>query len=195
MKTYSKILLLAAVLAALIVPAAAQKSTSTSKAAPHKPTATGKKVASKHTASHAKTGKVATGEAASLAKETANGDRPAMIEENRGRVASARRAASHPGHVAKPTKHGQASTVASSRRKSATLQSTGQAHPKASLKTSQLTAGKASRTKTRNVSLPREVPGKGKKNSEKKAVVNPEKNQANKPSDQPALKSNNARMF
>ncbi len=195
MNSYSKILSLAAVLSALVVPANAEKSASASKTAAHKPTANAKKTAAKHTANHAKTSKASVGEASSLAKETGNGERQGMREENRGRVASAKRVTSHPSHVAKAGKNGKGSTVASSRRKGATLQNASQSHPKASLKTSQLTTAKASRTKTKNVSMPRELPGKGKKSAAKKPAVDPEKNPAPKPSDQPALQPNNARMF
>ena len=178
----------------MVVPATAENSVSASKVA-HKSTAPGKKVAPKHTPSHATKGKVQSGEAASLEKETGSADQHGAREENRGRLTASEHAASHGSRTAKPPKGDKHTHVASTHTKSATLQNANQSHKKAGLKTSQLTNGKAARAQTKNVSMQHEAAGKSKKSKTKMESADPAKDDASKPSHSPAMKPINARMF
>src|SRR5262252_8674865 len=150
MKEYLKSSLILAISAAMVVSASAEKSASTTKAPAQMSTASGKKTAAKHRSSHG--GQVQSGEASSLQKETGGADQRAMREENRGRLTAARHSASPARRAAKGSSRVNHSSAAPSTGKNTTLRSASQPHPKAGLKTSQLTTGKASRAETKTVS-------------------------------------------
>lgn len=193
MKEYLKSSLILAISAAMVVSASAEKSASTTKAPAQMSTASGKKTAAKHRSSHG--GQVQSGEASSLQKETGGADQRAMREENRGRLTAARHSASPARRAAKGSRRVNHSSAAPSTGKNATLRSARQPHPKAGLKTSQLTTGKASRAETKTVSTQPDVSTTIKKHGAKAPVNNSSKDRANNSSKSPALKPNNARMF
>ncbi|MFY9562254.1 MAG: hypothetical protein WAQ52_18640 [Terriglobales bacterium] len=200
-----KSLFLAASLAALTVPLTAQdtskKATSHPKSPFQKPTVQQrKKHQQKRIAHGVQSGKLTTGEAASLERKEAglNAEERDLREDNRGRLTSADRAKlqHQQNRVSKAVSHDQHNaTVAKAHPKSTAGQhANNQQHGAAQLKTSQLTTRQAAHIETKETSLHREIHSDreqdGKPTPEDQ--TNP---QQNKNTHQIRLKKHNARMF
>ncbi len=194
MKTTIKTVFLAAGLAALAAPVAAQ---SANPATP-KPTERAaiqprKKHPQKHIAHRVQSGNLTAGEGASLERKEAglNTEERDVREDNRGRMTSARRAQlHHPNHVSKAL--GQHSHTTAATKK------VSRQHRAAELKTGQLTTRQASHLETKEASLHHQIHRRRKQDSnptsknkeEEQAQTNQQNTNANQ-----ILKKHNARMF
>jgi len=190
-----RVVLLALSTVRLAFPATPARSASAQpKTAASKPSAPGKKTPKKQAAHKPQTGRATAGEAARQAKKETEpgGDERDQRIDNRGRVSAAHHAKTHPpsSQAAKASHGDKHIAVAASHRQAATVRQTAQSHPAATLKTSQLTAGKTVPYHTQQVSMHRGPEGKGKTRSKK----TPDPDQSSPPSPS-ILKQNNARMF
>ncbi len=202
MKTTLKNVLLAAGLSALAVPVVAQNSGATAQKAAHKLTVQQRKQHQQKRIAHGlQSGKLTSGEAASLERKEVglNAEEREMREDNRGRLTAANRAQlqHQQNRVSKAIYHKKHNaTVARAHAKNAAGPRTQQQRA-AELKTGQLTSSKAAHLETKEASLHHQIhsdrePDGAKRTSEDRAQVNP---QQNKNTNQIRLKKHNARMF